>query len=106
MNRILENEIYRLIKRFPTETELKSLQDYLDKFVDSETMAESLSCLVGDWFDDYMTQCLCCGEYHLITEMEEYCGDYYCDECCLYTAQKEGINLHEEARAEYVTSNR
>lgn len=105
MDRILENEIYRLIKRFPTESELKSAKKYIDEYVDSETTADDLRYAVIAWYDAEMGECVHCWRHHLIDEMLDVYGDKYCDELCLHAAEQ-GVDLHAEARAEYECSNR
>lgn len=102
MNRILENEIYKLIKRIPTEEELASAIEYLDACADDLTKAEHIPELLKDWLHDKMAKCEYCGTWALKSEMEEEFGYWYCDEKC----QNEGYDMHAEARAEYEASNR
>lgn len=102
MNRILENEIYKLIKRIPTEEELASAIEYLDACADDLTKAEHIPELLQDWLHDKMAVCQWCGAWGLKSEMVEEYGFWFCDETC----QNEGYDMHEEARAEYTCLNR
>lgn len=109
MNRILENEIYRLIKRFPTETELNSLVEYIENNITDETFtSDKLPCMVSDWLEENMAQCVNCGKWHLIEDMVNPYGDneYYCDEECQELYLENAYDMHAEARAEYVACNR
>ena len=102
MERIISNEIYRLIKREPSQEELESAMKYLDSCADDLTYGESIPELVEDWLRDEMKQCAYCGSWMLKSEMYEDGYDYFCDEGCA----NEGIDLHAEARAEYESQNR
>ncbi|MBR4420187.1 MAG: hypothetical protein IKT32_04840 [Clostridia bacterium] len=105
MKRIIENEIYKLIKRIPSEEELQSAIDYLDGCADDLTLAESIPGLLEDWLADKMAKCEYCGAWCLRSEMYEDCDNWFCDETC-YTEANEGLDMREEARAEYVALNR
>ena len=105
MNRILENEIEKLISRTPTEEELNSAIEYLDGCADDLTKAEHIPELLKDWLHDCMTKCQWCGAWGLMSEMEEEYGYFYCDKECLVEAN-DGLDMDAEARAEYVALNR
>lgn len=105
MNRILENEIYKLIKREPTEEELNSAIEYLDFCADDLTDYSDIPQLLEDWLHDKMTKCSYCGSWHLFSEMEEEFGNWYCDSTC-FKEDHEGLDLHAEAKAEYTALNR
>lgn len=105
MEQIIKNEIYKLIKRFPSEEELQSAIDYLDGCADDLTTAKDIPGLVEDWLSDKMTQCEYCGAWCLRSEMYEYNYSWFCDETCCNEAN-EGLDMREEARAEYEALNR
>lgn len=100
MNRILENEINRLIGRFPTDAELKSALEYIDTFADEQTTGDRLAVMVGDWLDDCMAECVYCGKYHLKEEMVVTYAGHFCDDECVLNYDRESLDLdaaHEEA---------
>lgn len=105
MNRILENKIYRLIKRIPTEEELASAIEYLDFCADDLTDCSDIPTLLEDWLHDKMAKCEYCGTWALKSEMEEEFGYWYCDSTC-FKEDHDGLDMHAEARAEYEASNR
>ena len=105
MNRILENEIYKLISRTPTEEELASAIEYIDSCADDLTKAEHIPELFQNWLHSEMTKCQWCGAWGLMSEMEEENGYFYCDKKCLVEAN-DGLDMDAEARAEYVALNR
>jgi len=105
MNRILENEINKLIGRNPSEEELQSAIEYIDGCADDLTKAEQIPELLKNWLHDEMTQCEWCGAWGLMSEMEKENGSWYCD-CECFQEANDGLDMHAEARAEYTCLNR
>ena len=100
MNRILENEINRLIGRFPTDAELKSALEYIDTFADEQTTGDRLTVMIGDWYDEHMAECVNCGHCHLKDEMVVTYAGYFCDDDCVVSYDRESLDLdaaHQEA---------
>lgn len=104
MNRILENEIEKLINRTPNEDELKSAIEYLDGCSDDLTTSADIPALLGDWRDTCLRQCTNCGQYHLKEDMiddeEGYADNLFCDEQCLYE-WKNGYSMEQLDSEEY-----
>lgn len=91
MERIIENEIYRLIKREPTSDELESALKYLDYCADDLVYSENIPELMKDWLCEEMEQCEYCGAWSLRSEMTydmDVCG-YFCDGSCEEAARME-----------------
>ena len=106
MKRIIENEIYKIIKRFPDETELKSALDYIDHWSDSSTYSDEIPALISDWCDDCMTMCEHCGQWGLTDKMLKAGSVYFCDEVCKYDHDAYTYDMRAEARAEYEATHR
>lgn len=106
MKRTIENHINKLIGRYPTEEELQSCINYLDYWADDQTMPKDIECMINDWSDENMAYCVNCGKYHLISEMHETPDGYFCDEECYYDFDRNGWDMHAEARAECACMNR
>lgn len=94
MRRIIENEINKIIKRYPTDDELNKAIEYLDFWADEETSADDLHSMISDWVDEYMAQCEHCGKWHLKDEMSYSHRGYLCDEVCEYEFDK--YNMTQE----------
>lgn len=105
MNRILENEIEKLISRKPTEEELKSAIEYIDSCADDLTRAEHIPELLEFWVHAEMAKCEWCGAWGLVSEMEKDNGYFFCDKTCVVEANN-GLDMDAEARAEYELGNR
>lgn len=105
MNRILENEIEKLISRKPSEEEVQSAIEYIDSCADDLTKAEHIPELLEYWLQAKMTVCENCGEWGLMSEMAEEYGSWYCDAKCFREAH-DGLDMDAEARAEYGCMNR
>ena len=103
MNRIVKNEINRLIGRYPTDTELKSAIDYIEMWVDDDTDTVVLRGLISDWVNDFMAECVNCGHWHLKDEMQPTGEGYFCDDDCIMTYDRNLLDLdaaHQEAYRE------
>ena len=105
MKTILQNEIYRLIKREPTEEELDSAIQYIEDSSDDLTDYSDIPQLLEDWLHDNMTKCAYCGSWHLFSEMENEHGNWYCDSTCVYEDEN-GLDMEEEARRDFEAKNR
>ncbi len=105
IKQILNNEVKKHIKRPPTVQEFHKLMECIAESIDDKTDVKEIADLVEGWVASDMVQCQSCGAWGLISEMEKDCGYYYCDNDCLLEATN-GWDMHAEARAEYVASNR
>ncbi len=106
MKQILENEINKIIGRFPDQDELQSAINYLENHTDSDTTAEDIKYLLGDWRSDCMVRCVNCGKYFLANNIIQTPQGHFCGEYCMYDYENETYNMHAEARAEYECANR
>ena len=102
MNRIIENEIYKLISRTPTEEELKSALEYLDCCADDLIFSEDIPILLKEWLGDYMAQCEQCYQWGLKSEMVHNMYGYFCDENC----EDQDHQIRHEDAQEYLYLNR
>jgi len=102
MKRILENEINKLIGRYPTEDELNSAIKYLDGCADDLTSADEISGLLEDWRSNCLETCAGCGAYHLPDDMvlDEDSNEMFCNEECIYD-WKNGYTMSELESGEY-----
>jgi hypothetical protein len=101
MKRIIENEIYRLIKRFPTVDEYRSANNYLEYMADDDTNDDDLRELLTDWRDECMHQCEHCGKWQLVDQMLEVYGTYYCDEVCKHDHDAFTYDMSQMEQNEY-----
>lgn len=101
MKRIIENEICRLIKRSPDNDEYKSVTEYIEHLSDDDTSADDLRSLIIDWRDECMKQCEHCGKWHLVDQMLEVYGTYYCDEVCKHDHDDYVYDMSELEQDEY-----
>lgn len=107
LNQIVNNEVKKLIGRFPTIQEFQKLAEYVMFYQDDDTDVESLAKLIKEFKEEKMAACENCGEWHLKEDMECYGSDeYYCDDQCHELHQEKFYDMHAEARAEYTASNR
>ena len=106
MNTIIENEINKLIGRFPDEDELKSALDYLDYNANDQTEAKDIRSMLVDWVDEKLCECVDCGKYCLIDTAVQTPYGFFCDEDCMYNYDRNSYDMHAEAKAEYVCGNR
>lgn len=102
MKRILENEIYRLIKRTPTEEELNSAIEYLDSCADDLTDYSDIPTLLKDWLHDKMAKCEYCGTWALKSEMVHNMYGYFCDDTCEEEDHQERKETFEEEFSNFI----
>ena len=90
---ILVNDVKDLLGHKPSKAEFKSALDYLDKYIDDNTMLVDVEMILRDWRSDCCKRCECCGEYFLTELMEErWIGNGYqfvCSDECAVELQNE-----------------
>lgn len=100
MERIIKNEVKRFIGRYPTDTELKSVTNYVENWLDDDSDSVALRGLVNDWVKDFMAECVDCGCWGLRSEMVSTVEGYFCDEDCVMSYDRNLLDLdaaHQEA---------
>ena len=101
MNKIIANEIKKLIYRYPTDQELDSCINYIDDGSLADVSADDLRGLIMDWFDDNMRQCENCGQHHLMEEMTKNPNGWFCDQVCEYEYDDKTYSLYDLEADEY-----